>query len=80
MNSYKPITSTNTRFTEILNKIRHYVQATPLDPGAWIEGQGWDQTLWGGDFPTAADLDKDPLLKDKPIVLARTDVHAYWVS
>ncbi|CAE6496454.1 unnamed protein product [Rhizoctonia solani] len=65
---------------EILNKVKHYIQATPLEPGAWIEGQGWDQTLWGGDFPTAADLDKDPLLKDKPIVLARTDVHAYWVS
>ncbi|CAE6542889.1 unnamed protein product [Rhizoctonia solani] len=65
---------------EILSKISHYIQATPLEPGAWIEGQGWDQTLWGGAFPTAADLDKDPLLKDKPIVLARTDVHAYWVS
>ncbi|CAE6461904.1 unnamed protein product [Rhizoctonia solani] len=65
---------------EILNKVKHYIQATPLEPGAWIEGQGWDQTLWGGDFPTAADLDKDPLLKDKSIVLARTDVHAYWVS
>ncbi|EUC63194.1 amidohydrolase family protein [Rhizoctonia solani AG-3 Rhs1AP] len=65
---------------EILSKVKHYIQATPLEPGAWIEGQGWDQTLWGGDFPTAADLDKDPLLKDKPIVLARTDVHAYWVS
>ncbi|KAG8748322.1 hypothetical protein FRC11_012046, partial [Ceratobasidium sp. 423] len=65
---------------EILSKIRHYIQSTSLEPGAWIEGQGWDQTLWGGVFPTAADLDKDPLLKDKPIVLARTDVHAYWVS
>ncbi|CAE6496675.1 unnamed protein product [Rhizoctonia solani] len=65
---------------EILSKVRHYVQTAPLEPGAWIEGQGWDQTLWGGAFPTAADLDKDPMLKDKPIVLARTDVHAYWVS
>ncbi|KAJ1303097.1 hypothetical protein OPQ81_011298 [Rhizoctonia solani] len=65
---------------EILTKIRYYVQTTTLEPGAWIEGQGWDQTLWGGAFPTAADLDNDPLLKDKPIVLARTDVHAYWVS
>ncbi|KAH7337232.1 amidohydrolase family-domain-containing protein [Rhizoctonia solani] len=65
---------------EILQKIRHYIQTTPMESGAWIEGQGWDQTLWGGDFPTAADLDKDPLLRDKPIVLARTDVHAYWVS
>ncbi|CAE6479302.1 unnamed protein product [Rhizoctonia solani] len=65
---------------EILSKIRHYIQTTSLEPGAWMEGQGWDQTLWGGAFPTAADLDKDPLLKDRPIVLARTDLHAYWVS
>ncbi|CCO36867.1 hypothetical protein BN14_11014 [Rhizoctonia solani AG-1 IB] len=65
---------------EILSKIRIYIETTSLEPGAWIEGQGWDQTLWGGAFPTAADLDKDPLLSDKPIVLARTDVHAYWVS
>ncbi|CAE6462601.1 unnamed protein product [Rhizoctonia solani] len=65
---------------EILSKIRLYVESSPLEPGAWIEGQGWDQTLWGGAFPTAADLDQDPLLRDKPIVLARTDVHAYWVS
>ncbi|KAG8740296.1 hypothetical protein FRC10_004514 [Ceratobasidium sp. 414] len=67
-------------FQDIRAKIRAYIQSTSLEPGAWIEGQGWDQTLWGDSFPTADDLDDDPVLKDKPIVLARTDVHAYWVS
>ncbi|QRW06260.1 amidohydrolase family protein [Ceratobasidium sp. AG-Ba] len=65
---------------EIRTKIKSYIQTTPLEPGAWIEGQGWDQTLWGGSFPTADDFDQDPALIGKPIVLARTDVHAYWVS
>lgn len=65
---------------EVLSKIRAYIQTTPPEDGAWIEGQGWDQTLWGGVFPTAADLDDDPVVKGKPIVLARTDVHAYWVG
>lgn len=65
---------------DVLSKIRAYIKTTPPEDGAWIEGQGWDQTLWGGAFPTAADFDVDPLLADKPIVLARTDVHAYWVS
>ncbi|KAF8598486.1 hypothetical protein BDV93DRAFT_451112 [Ceratobasidium sp. AG-I] len=70
----------STSVQDVLLKIRAYIQMTPPEDGAWIEGQGWDQTLWGGAFPTAADFDVDPLLEGKPIVLARTDVHAYWVS
>ncbi|RRS10597.1 amidohydrolase [Pseudoalteromonas sp. J010] len=47
--------------------------------GAWIIGRGWDQTLWpGGQFPTAADLDK--YVKDKPVMLTRVDGHAIWVN
>ncbi|KAG8703447.1 hypothetical protein FRC08_002837, partial [Ceratobasidium sp. 394] len=65
---------------DVRARIRAYIQSTSPEPGAWIEGQGWDQTLWGGLFPTADDLDDDPVLRDRPIVLARTDVHAYWVS
>jgi len=42
---------------------------------------GWDQTKWDtGKFPKASDLEADPILKNRPIVLARVDVHAYWVS
>ncbi|KAG9105240.1 hypothetical protein FRC07_009463 [Ceratobasidium sp. 392] len=65
---------------DVRTKIRTYIETTSPEPGSWIEGQGWDQTLWRGSFPTADDLDDDPVLKGRPIVLARTDVHAYWVS
>ncbi|KAG9121846.1 hypothetical protein FRC07_002027 [Ceratobasidium sp. 392] len=65
---------------DVRAKIRAYIETTSPEPGSWIEGQGWDQTLWGGLFPTADDLEDDPILKGRPIVLARTDVHAYWVS
>ncbi|KAG8705795.1 hypothetical protein FRC09_002751 [Ceratobasidium sp. 395] len=65
---------------DVRAKIRAYIETSSPEPGSWIEGQGWDQTLWGGLFPTADDLDNDPVLKGRAIVLARTDVHAYWVS
>ncbi|KAG8720321.1 hypothetical protein FRC09_009764 [Ceratobasidium sp. 395] len=65
---------------DVRAKIRAFIETSSPEPGSWIEGQGWDQTLWGGPFPTADDLDNDPVLKGRAIVLARTDVHAYWVS
>ncbi|KAK1225978.1 hypothetical protein PQX77_000689 [Marasmius sp. AFHP31] len=47
----------------------------------WIEGMGWNQEKWPeARFPTAADLDADPLLKGRPIALRRVDGHATWVS
>ncbi|KAF8878407.1 amidohydrolase 3 [Infundibulicybe gibba] len=39
---------------------------------------GWDQTKWPG--LAQADLDLDPLLHGRPIVLRRVDGHAHWVS
>ena len=43
---------------------------------AVIVGHGWDHTLWGGDFPTAAEL--GPL--DRPAILTRVDGHALWLN
>lgn len=49
------------------------------DKQGWIIGRGWNQEQWpGGEFPTAADLDK--YVKDKPVVLSRVDGHAVWVN
>ena len=49
------------------------------DKQSWIIGRGWNQEQWpGGEFPTAADLDK--YVKDKPVVLSRVDGHAVWVN
>ncbi|KIK64916.1 hypothetical protein GYMLUDRAFT_220129 [Collybiopsis luxurians FD-317 M1] len=70
--------------TEILDRVKAYILSHPdvhNDPSRWIEGFGWDQTKWPEKrFPTAADLDADPLLKGRPIALRRVDGHAMWVS
>ncbi|KZT51398.1 hypothetical protein CALCODRAFT_460505 [Calocera cornea HHB12733] len=69
---------------EIVKRTREYIERHPdvlNDTSIWIQGGGWDQTLWeGGEFPTWRDLDADPVLKGRPIVLDRIDVHASWVS
>jgi len=41
-----------------------------------IVGHGWDQTLWGTTFPTAADLGE----LARPVVLTRIDGHAVWLN
>ncbi|KAH9056815.1 amidohydrolase 3, partial [Lactarius vividus] len=69
---------------DVLLRIKQYLLSHPdilHDPTRWILGSGWDQTGWsGGQFPTADDLDREPLLRGRSIVLARIDWHAYWVS
>uniref|UniRef100_A0A8H7XPQ0 Amidohydrolase 3 domain-containing protein n=1 Tax=Psilocybe cubensis TaxID=181762 RepID=A0A8H7XPQ0_PSICU len=69
---------------EVIERIKAYILAHPEvmnDKSRWIEGMGWDQTKWpGSQFPTASDLDKDPLLKGRLISLTRVDGHARWVS
>ncbi|KAJ7188611.1 amidohydrolase family-domain-containing protein [Mycena filopes] len=74
----------STSVQEVVDRIKAYILAHPdvhADPSRWIEGMGWDQTKWpGAKFPTAADLSADPLLRGRPILLLRVDVHAAWVS
>ncbi|KAJ7647632.1 amidohydrolase family-domain-containing protein [Roridomyces roridus] len=69
---------------EVVERIKSYILQHPdvhANTSRWIEGLGWDQTKWpGAQFPTAADLSKDPLLRGRPILLQRVDVHASWVS
>ncbi|KAJ7668524.1 amidohydrolase family-domain-containing protein [Mycena polygramma] len=69
---------------EVIERIKAYILTHPdvhADSNRWIEGMGWDQTKWpGAKFPTAADLSSDPLLRGRPIMLLRVDVHAAWVS
>ncbi|HVX65913.1 MAG TPA: amidohydrolase [Bryobacteraceae bacterium] len=47
-------------------------------PGDWIVGRNWDQTNWGGRFPTARDL--AAAAPRNPVLLARVDGHAAWVN
>ncbi|KAF2759553.1 amidohydrolase [Pseudovirgaria hyperparasitica] len=46
----------------------------------WLRGIGWDQAAFGGVMPTAVDLEADPVLSGKYIMLDRIDVHCIWVS
>lgn len=51
---------------------------TENDSGEWIIGRGWDQTLWGGEWPTEEPL--SIVAPDIPVFLVRVDGHAAWVN
>ncbi|KAJ3759321.1 amidohydrolase family-domain-containing protein [Lentinula raphanica] len=73
-----------TSIAEVIDTIKTYIRSHPdihHNSSRWIQGGGWDQTKWPEKrFPKAADFDKDPLLKGRPIALQRVDEHATWVS
>jgi len=59
---------------EVVRRVREYILARPdikADTTAWIEGVGWDQSLWEDDrFPTAvcphSGTPECPLLMNSP--------------
>nr|XP_019008917.1 amidohydrolase [Kwoniella pini CBS 10737]OCF47698.1 amidohydrolase [Kwoniella pini CBS 10737] len=66
---------------EVIKRVEDFVKNTPIKPGGWIEGLGWDQNLWEGkEFPTADDFKSSPILRELPISLSRVDFHVEWVS
>lgn len=59
-------------FDEVVERIENYELTNELD---WIEGRGWDQTLWANDsFPSNERLNE--LFPDKPLLIRRVDGHA----
>ncbi|KAF8627222.1 hypothetical protein AX15_004474 [Amanita polypyramis BW_CC] len=78
-----PLTDANS-VQDVITLVKKYIEAHPDirdDRSRWVEGMGWDQMKWPGKaFPTASDLDEDPLLKGRPIMLVRIDGHARLVS
>jgi len=57
---------------EMQQRIRTY--AATAKPGIWLQGGGWDHTLWpGGELPARADLDQ--VTGDHPAIFARVDGH-----
>lgn len=52
--------------------------AAGVPKGTWIRGRAWDQTNWGGKFPSADDL--STAVPDHPVFLVRVDGHAAWVN
>nr|MCU0246340.1 amidohydrolase family protein [Bryobacter sp.] len=61
---------------EITRALAGRAAATPK--GEWIQGRNWDQTNWGGRFPTADEISK--AVPDHPVYLRRVDGHAAWVN
>ena len=61
---------------EVARMVRE--SAAKKTDGEWVLGRNWDQTNWGGKFPTL-----DPLTKaapNRPVYLVRVDGHAAWVN
>ncbi len=46
--------------------------------GEWIRGRAWDQTNWGGKFPTSDAL--SAAAPSHPVYLTRVDGHAGWAN
>lgn len=60
-------------YDEVIARVVERAKSTP--PGAWIQGQGWDQNDWGDTrFPTHEKLSR--AVPDHPVVLSRVDGHA----
>lgn len=61
---------------EAVRRVRDRAAQTPL--GEWIQGWGWQQAIWGGQFPTAAQL--DAATQTHPVALRAKSGHALWVN
>ncbi len=53
-------------------------RARQTRPGEWIRGHGWNQNDWGGEWPSAADL--DAAAPDAPVYLTAKSLHAAWTN
>lgn len=53
-------------------------EASKRGEDEWVVLRNWDQTNWGGRFPTARELDSASA--GRPVFLARVDGHAGWAN
>jgi len=61
---------------DCLRRVEEKARVTP--PGEWILGHGWQQNDWGGEFPTAAQL--DAAAPGHPVYLTAKSLHAGWAN
>lgn len=52
--------------------------ARQLQPGEWVQGGNWDQTLWGGELPTRQWI--DAVTPNNPVAVARSDQHPWLLN
>ncbi|PBK90335.1 hypothetical protein ARMGADRAFT_1166812 [Armillaria gallica] len=68
---------------DVVKAIREFVVG-PMGPQGiteCIRGSGWDMSLWTRCiWPTAKDLEADPVIKGRPIILESENHRAVWVS
>ncbi|CAL1708111.1 unnamed protein product [Somion occarium] len=69
---------------ETVQVVRNYILSDPdvrHNKSTFVEGWGWDHTQWLLEqWPTSEDLENDPVVRGRPIVLQSKDGHAIWVS
>ncbi|KAJ7779933.1 amidohydrolase family-domain-containing protein [Mycena metata] len=78
-----PLEGTAT-INDTVARVRKHILSTPAlfnNPDAFVRGGGWDHTSWpGASWPTAEELDADPVVKKWPVILQSKDCHAQWVN
>lgn len=57
---------------ECLRRVSERARQIPV--GEWVRGHGWNQNEWGGNWPSAADL--EALIPDHPVYLTAKSLHA----
>ncbi|KAL1761483.1 amidohydrolase family-domain-containing protein [Schizophyllum commune] len=69
---------------DVVKHVRNYIMSNDeifTNMSKPVLGWGWDHTAWPEKrFPTAADLDADPIIRGRPVILTSKDGHAIWVS
>jgi predicted amidohydrolase YtcJ len=61
---------------EILCRVAERIRQAPH--GEWGRGHGWNQNAWGGEWPSAADL--DTVAPHNPVYLTAKSLHVSWVN
>ena len=61
---------------EVLRRVAERAALTPKNQ--WLRGHGWNQNVWGGNFPTKADLDR--VAPEHPVYLTAKSGHAGWAN
>ena len=72
----KNIDAETPTLAELLQRVADRAAITPKNQ--WIRGHGWNQNVWGGAFPTKADLDR--VAPEHPVYLTAKSGHAGWAN